>query len=151
MLPGDDPAWRTYARTILRFNSDPRMELDLSRPLTAREYALLQGLGLPGSFGLVTPENPRGDSVSAMDNEQRWQAFQADLMATVNRWLRVDGYSPDRLHVERGVALEWPRHRVLDLARRWQQSAIYWFDGAAFWVMGALTVAVPRRLPEVSG
>jgi hypothetical protein len=60
--------------------------------------------------------------------------------------VRVDGLSRDRRRVEVGVALPWPMAAVRDLARRWEQSAIYWYDGSAMWVIGALTEAPPWRL-----
>ena len=60
--------------------------------------------------------------------------------------VRIDGLSPDRQHREIGVGLPWSREDVVDLGRRWDQSAIYWFDGTHMWVIGALTAAPPWRL-----
>jgi hypothetical protein len=59
--------------------------------------------------------------------------------------------SPDRTHVEEGVALALAVEDVEALARVWDQSAIYWWDGEAFWVRGALTQAPPWRLPGGGG
>ena len=29
--------------------------------------------------------------------------------------------------------------RALDIARRWEQIAIFWWDGSKFWIQGAIT------------
>jgi hypothetical protein len=33
------------------------------------------------------------------------------------------------------------------LARELEQLALYWFDGEAFWIDGALATKAPQRLP----
>jgi hypothetical protein len=99
--------------------------------------------GLPGPFGLVTPENPRGRLTTAPDNDQHWSHFRRGALAAA---VRVDGVNPTTAHRERGVALPWRHDRVVDLARAWDQSAIYWYDGTAMWLMGALTLGRPERL-----
>ena len=37
------------------------------------------------------------------------------------------------------------------LARELDQLALYWFDGDAFWIDGALATSAPVRLPSPSG
>jgi hypothetical protein len=61
--------------------------------------------------------------------------------------LRVDGVSPDGAHRERSVAVRLPKADVVALGRRYQQSAVFWFDGGAFWLLGAEAAAEPQRLP----
>jgi hypothetical protein len=146
MRPADDPGWSSYAETILVVHGRPPFEVDLSRPIGAAELAAFQAAGLTGSFGLVTPDNPFGRALSEAENGWRRQAFMQELAALGEAPIRVDGLSPDRLRCEIGVALRWPLAAVQDLARRWEQSAIYWFDGQAMWVIGALTDAPPWRL-----
>lgn len=145
MRPADDPGWASYAETILLVHGPSPMEVDLTRPLGARERAVFLAAGLPGSFGLITSDNPRGRDVSDAVNAERRERFRAAL-AGRGRVVRVDGLSRDRQRVEVGVALPWPMAQVRDLARAWEQSAIYWFDGRAMWVIGALTDAPPWRL-----
>lgn len=144
MRPEDDPGWASYAETHLVVHGPVPLRIDLAHPPGPREIAGLVASGLPGTFGLVTPENPFGRAVAATENANRLARFLAELGATPH--VRVDGVSPDGAHVEHGVALAWSCAEVVALAIRWEQSAIYWFDGRAFWVIGALTVAPPWRL-----
>lgn len=146
MRPEDDPGWQGYADTILEVHLDPPAEVDLTRPITDREHAIWRAAGLSGAFGLVTPDNPFGRPLDEAANALRRERFQAELRERGAHPVRVDGLSRDRLHREVGVALAWPREDVVALARRWDQSAIYWFDGEAMWVIGALTDAPPWRL-----
>lgn len=146
MRPADDPGWSSYAETILVVHGGSPIEVPLSRPITERERSAFRAAGLPGSFGLVTPDNPFGRPATEAINADRRQRFHAELAARGTAAVRVDGLSPDRQHREVGVALPWPLDDVLVLARRWEQSAIYWFDGEAMWVIGALTVAAPWKL-----
>ncbi|HET9064782.1 MAG TPA: DUF3293 domain-containing protein [Gemmatimonadales bacterium] len=143
MRPEDDPSWASYARTILEFRGTEPVRVDLARPIGPRAQAAFLAAGLPGCFGLVTPENPRGTRADPEANARRWHQFRQALPGTA---VPVDGLDPDSAHRERGVGLGWPRSRVLALARQWEQSAIYWFDGHAMWVIGALTRTVPWRL-----
>ena len=146
MRPGDDPGWESYGSTILVVHAALPFEIDLSMPVNAPARALLAGAGLAEPFGLVTPCNPRGQHAAQPENDALLNQFLADFTADGSRYVRVDGVSPDRRHVEPGVALAWPQPDVVALARKWRQSAVYWWDGAAFWVVGALTDAAPRRL-----
>lgn len=151
LSPVDDPSWGSYGETILRVHGTPPLEIDLARPVSPEQRAALAAAGLPGTFGLVTPCNPRGHPVDEATNAARLATFHAALGEAGARWIRVDGLSPDRAHAEEGVALSWPVGEVEALARAWDQSAIYWWDGEAFWVRGALTHAPPWRLPEGGG
>ncbi len=149
MRPTDDPGWAAYADTILLVHGPSPAEVDLARPLGAKEHAVFHAAGLPGCFGLVTAENPRGRDVAPDENAERRARFGAELAALGAQPVRVDGQSRDRRRAEIGVALSWPLAAVRDLARRWEQSAIYWFDGDAMWVIGALTASAPWRLEPV--
>jgi hypothetical protein len=146
MRPADDPGWSSYAETILVVHGHSPIEIPLTHPIGPREQAAFQAVGLTGSFGLVTAENPFGRPLDAQENAVRRQALAAELTTLGESPPRVDGLSPDRTHREIGVALCWPLEAVRDLARRWEQSAIYWFDGDAMWVIGALTEAPAWRL-----
>lgn len=151
LLPVDDPSWASYGETILRVHGAPPFEIDLARPVRTEQRAALAALGLAGTFGLVTPCNPRGHVTDGSTNAARLRSFHQALRDTDTSWVRVDGLSPDRAHVEEGVALAWPVEALEALARAWDQSAIYWWDGEAFWVRGALTHAAPWRLPQGGG
>jgi hypothetical protein len=145
MRPADDPGWASYAETILLVHGASPREVDLARPLGARERAVFLAAGLPGSFGLVTSDNPRGRNATPADNAERRARFRS-APGMGGHLTRVDGLSRDRRRAEVGVALPWSMRAVRRLAREWDQSAIYWFDGTAMWVIGALTEAPPWRL-----
>ena len=146
MRPADDPGWASYAETILLVHGPSPQEVDLARPLGARERAVFRAAGLPGPFGLVTSDNPRGRDSTPAENAARRERFAAALAARGVSPVRVDGLSRDRSRAEVGVALPWPMEEVRQLAREWDQSAIYWYGGEAMWVIGALTEAAPWRL-----
>jgi len=146
MRPADDSGWSSYAETILVVHGRSPIEVPLDRPIADGGRAAFRAAGLPGSFGLVTSDNPFGRPVSDAVNAERRERFARELAAMQVTPVRVDGLSPDRLHREVGVALSWPLEQVLELARRWEQSAIYWFDGQDMWVIGALTAAPPWKL-----
>lgn len=143
MRPEDDPSWASYARTILEFQVEGTPRVDLAQVLSPSARARFLSVGLPGCFGLLTPENPRGRRVDQAINDTRWAGFRTELADDL---VQVDGLDPDSTHRERGVALPWSCERVVHLARRWDQSAIYWFDGHEMWVVGALATAPPWRL-----
>jgi hypothetical protein len=149
MRPEDDPGWASYAETILYFPGPDPLEIDLRVPVPSAARRTLAALGLTGTFGLVTPHNPRGRRSSPGENDVRLRRFLAELEHTGTRFVPVDGCSPDRRHVEHGVALAWSQGDVVALAERWEQSAIYWWDGDRFWVVGALTVTPPLALGAV--
>lgn len=151
MRPEDDPGWASYADTILEVHGTPPFLVDL-RQLPAPDLVdRLARAGLDGEFGLVTPCNPRGRAIDEAENESRLRDFLAELTARGIKYVRVDGWDRSMERAERGVGLRLPRGEVIALARRWDQSAIYWFDGSRFWVCGALTQAPPWLLPEVAG
>jgi hypothetical protein len=146
MHPADDPGWSSYAETILVVHGNVPVEVPLSRPIGARERAVFVAAGLPGAFGLMTAENPCGQPLGPEENAARRRRLQAELAAQGETPVRIDGLSPDRQHREIGVALRWSCEAVVALARRWEQSAIYWFDGHNMWVVGALTITPPWKL-----
>ncbi|HEY3933410.1 MAG TPA: DUF3293 domain-containing protein [Gemmatimonadales bacterium] len=130
----------------MRFRTTPPVEIDLATQVSAAARRSLATVGLDGTFGLATPCNPMGRRTDDTTNGNRLIRFLAELDAAGKRYVRVDGCSPDGSHVEPGVALAWPQGDVVALARKWEQSAIYWWDGATFWVIGALTQSAPWQL-----
>ncbi len=146
MRPEDDPGWASYGETILVFSRPVPLEIDLALPVSPSARSELAARGLGGPFGLVTPCNPRGRRSSSDENEARLVRFFAELDLKGAGYQRVDGLSRDRRRVEPGVALVWSQDAVVVLAKQWQQSAIYWWDGTRFWVVGALTDARPWPL-----
>jgi len=94
------------------------------------------GLGEP--FGILTAYNPRGVDLSDEENSKRAGELEAELVSLGLDFVRVDCCSPDRSHCECSVAVVAPKEQLLDMARRWEQIAIFWFDGSAFSIVGAI-------------
>ncbi|HET8655066.1 MAG TPA: DUF3293 domain-containing protein [Longimicrobiaceae bacterium] len=137
-----------YLATVLEIfpPAGAALSIDLRRPVApGTAEALLALLG--GPFAVVTACNPRGEVIEATENERRARALEAELRRRSVEFLRADGRSPDGSHRERGVAARLPRPSARDLAAHLQQQAYYWFDGAAFWLMGVLLETAPLRLP----
>jgi hypothetical protein len=144
MTPADTP----YLETVLEIfpPAGNPLVIDLRRPVApgARE-ALSRLLG--GTFAVVTACNPHGRPAEAAENERRTRALEGELRTRSVEFLRADGRSPDGVHRERGVAAPVAQPSARDLAVHFQQQAYYWFDGQAFWLVGALLETAPLRLP----
>jgi hypothetical protein len=95
----------------------------------------------------MTAFDPRGENLSAAENEIRMQELDRRLRSRGYGVARVDACSPDRSHCECSVAVMMPQDEALDLAREMEQVAIFWFDGSRFWILGALVETDPLMLP----
>lgn len=147
MTPNDDPSWASYARTILGLGPDLATRIDLRAPVTSQGLAALAPLGLKTMFAVLTACNPRGRVVSAAENDRRTATLHAWLKDKGVPFVRAAGLSPDGEHAEPGVAVSIPQEDAVRLAVRYEQSALYWFDGARFWIVGALVETSPVLLP----
>ena len=96
---------------------------------------------------MVTPFNPHGRTIPRAENDARMRRQESELAALGVRHLRVDGLAPDGSHCEEGFAIEVSRDQARALAAQWGQSAFFWFDGGAFWLVPAEVDAEPVRLP----
>lgn len=148
LTPTDDPAWSDYAETILEIHGDgSALKLDLRRRLDAQQRRALVALGPASSFGIVTAANPAGAPVASTSNERRYDTLRRHLAEHAYVHRAATGSSPDGKHREQGFAVWLERDDVVAIARRFEQSAIFWFDGGAFWLVGALVDAKARQLP----
>lgn len=150
--PEEDAAWSQYPSTRLEFfreadDATPALVVDLRQPVSDDARAALAELGLADAFAVVTAAAPGGaDQHDAFDHARQVELEEAARHASsVVR--RVDGVSPDGAHRERSVAVALPKDDAVALGRRFQQSAIFWYDGRDFWLLGAVVAAAPRRLP----
>lgn len=110
----------------------------------------LAAIGLGAPFGVLTAFNPRGIELDEADNSRRASELETELVSLGLEFVKVDCCSPDRSHCECGVAVIAPRDQVLEVARRWEQIAIFWWDGAMVWIYGATQGGV-LKLPVESG
>jgi uncharacterized protein DUF3293 len=145
-----DPDWPRYPETILEFATTPAVVIDLRKVPSEAAIAALKAGGLGQPFAIMTAFDPRGENLSPAQNQQRTQALDARLRAGSYRFAQVDACSPDRSHCECSFAVVMPQDIALALARELEQVAIFWFDGAAFWILGALAEADPLMLPRNS-
>ena len=106
----------------------------------------LAALGL-NQFAVLTAFNPRGVDIGEDENNRRMKELEAELASSGDSFVRVDACSPDRSHCECSVALSAEFDRAIDIAKRWEQIAIFWFDGQSFWIYGAIEPIEPVRLP----
>jgi hypothetical protein len=148
LTPSDDSAWSHYAETILEIDGEGEpLRIDLRAPLSGGGRHALATLGPSSSFGIVTAANPAGAPVDQAANERRHAALRQWIVEHGYVHRAATGSSPDGRHAEHGFAVWLERDDVVALARRFDQSAIFWFDGGAFWLVGALVDAKARQLP----
>ena len=145
-----DPDWRNYPETILTFSTRPPVEIDLRQAVSDKTLTDLRKIGFDTSFAVMTAYDPRGRDLSAAQNEKRRRELNQRLKAGGYRFLEVDACSPDRSHCECSVAVVMSQDEAVALAKELEQVAIFWFDGARFWIVGALVEADPLMLPRNS-
>ena len=141
---GLDERWSSYPETVLHF---PGVMVDLRVPVEPTVRNSFRALGLGGEFGILTAFNPNGVTIGNEENDRRMKELEAELTSLGVSFVRIDACSPDKSHCECSVALEMEFERVIDIAKRWEQVAIFWFDGALFWIYGAIVAIEPIKLP----
>src|SRR4029078_9126688 len=142
-----DERWSSYPETVLYFAGEPEVMVDLRIEVAKPVRDGLAAIGLDQAFGVLTAFNPRGVDTSSQENNRRMKELEAELSSAGNFFVRVDACSPDKSHCECSVALRAERARVIEIARRWEQIAIFWWDGTSFWIYGAISEADPIQLP----
>lgn len=146
-----------YRNTILEFCEPPGGRVDLRRPLDAAALATLRAQGLDGAFAVLTAENPEGENAEdepseteearqARANARRTATLVERLTEAGTAFRRVDGVAPDGEYRERCVAVRLPLERAVALAKSADQLALFWYDGAAFWLVPAEADQPPRPL-----
>ena len=145
-----DPNWDAYYTAVLEFFPPdlPRVDVDLTHRLGQAEVIAITEACPGPTFAVITAANPGGAQFTDEENEERALDLEERLARERVPHIRADGCSPDRLHRERGVAARLDRYQARDLAAELQQSAIYWWDGARFWLVPVLEMGrEPEALP----
>lgn len=145
-----DPDWRNYPETVLTFSTTPPVAIDLREVVSDKTLADLATIGLDSPFTVMTAYDPRGHDLSKAENEARRGALHQRLKESGYKFVEVDACSPDRSHCECSVAVVMAQDAAVELAKELEQVAIFWFDGARFWILGALVEADPLMLPRNS-
>jgi len=142
-----DEKWSSYPETVLYFAGDPEVMVDLRVAVSPRARRGLADMGLDGEFAILTAFNPHAEVFGAAENNRRMKELEAELAGSGDRFVRVDACSPDRSHCESSIALAGDFGHAIEIARNWEQVAIFWFDGSCFWIYGAIESIEPIRLP----
>lgn len=142
-------AWGDFPCTHLRFVGTPELVVDVRGRVTPEVRAGLAAYGLTGSFVVVTAQDPMGRSQPPAVNARLATKLQEHVAALGVPAARVEACSPDRSHCEQSVAVALARHDGVRLACEYDQLAIFWFDGDAFWIVPARSTKPAVRLaPE---
>lgn len=123
------------------------MMIDLREPVPPATRNALRALGLGEPFSILTSYNPRGENISADENDRRFKELTSELRSAGIEFMVMDACSPDRSHCECSVVIKGSRNAALGIAKRWEQIAIFWYDGGKFWIFGAISETEPIPLP----
>lgn len=145
-----DPDWPRYPETILSFATRPPIQIDLRAIPSDAALSQLKGAGFGEPFAIMTAFDPKGRDLSETENKGQQSAFEQRLAASGYRFVRVEACSPDRSHCESSVAVIMSREDAVATAKRLEQVALFWFDGARFWILGGIVETDPLMLPRSS-
>ena len=154
--------WSEYGETVLRFCEPDGFDLDLRRPVDAAARQALALIGLDVPFAVLTAENPEGanaeDAPSEAEqdrrerrNARRRSRLEMELRSRALPHRHLDGVAPDGEYREHCVAVPLPREQAVELAHRFDQLALFWFDGTRFWLIPVDARAEPTPLPVAAG
>ena len=142
-----DERWSSYPETVLHFPGELPVMVDLRVRVEPSVRNSFHALGLESEFGVLTAFNPRGVTLDADENDRRMSELEAQLKSRDISFVRLDACSPDKSHCECSVALSLEHEEAIRIAKQWEQIAIFWFDGASFWIYGAIEPIEPIKLP----
>lgn len=145
-----DPDWGRYAETILMFSEQPGMKIDLRETLSSQARSYFESIGFPQTFAILTAHDPLGHDLTPDENRQRQMKLEAELTAAKIHFVRVDACSTDREHCECSLAIDVDQAQALGIAKAYEQMAIFWYDGEAVWLLGAMVKSDPIRLPRTA-
>ncbi len=134
-----DERWGSYPETVCYFQGDTEVMVDLRQEVAPQIRKGLAALGLGQPFGVLTAYNPRGVDRPDEANKRSASELEAELSRLGHKFVPVDCCSPDLSHCEYSVAVVAPVETVLDMARRLEQIAIFWYDGSSFSLVGAIS------------
>lgn len=147
MPPSDNADWDDFPRTILHFADANCPSVDLRQEVSREVIRALTRLGLNGSFGVVTGQDPGGITQSAERNDTLAAELEGEIAAMGFSFALLDACNPDRSHCERSIAVAARRAGVVEIACRYEQLAIFWFDGSSFWIVPVKSTREQVRLP----
>lgn len=138
--------WGDFPSTHLHFVDPPVVSVVVRAHVSADARAALAAHGLTGAFSVITAQDPMGRTQPPEVNARLAAKLQAQVAALGVQFARVEACSPDRSHCEQSVAIVSARHEAVRLACEYDQLAIFWFDGDAFWIVPARSSKPAVRL-----
>lgn len=147
MPSSDHCGWGDFPHTVLHFADASSDSIDLRKEVSAEAIRVLTRIGLEWSFGVITAHNPMGITQSTQWNDAIAAELLREVAAMGVPFALLDACSPDRSHCERSIAVSAPCSGLIQLARSYDQLAIFWFDGSSFWIVPARSTMDQVRLP----
>lgn len=138
--------WGDFPSTHLHFVDEPTVVIDVRGHVAPETRAALAAHGLTGPFSVVTAQDPMGKTQSPDENARLAVKLQERVKSLGVPYARVDACSPDRSHCEASIAVVMARQDAVRLACEYDQLAIFWFDGDAFWIVPARSSKPAVRL-----
>ena len=148
--PGSPDAaggWDSFADTVLHFRSGAEWILDLRHEIDAPARIQFGQFGLEQSFGILTAQDPMGVRQTTVINTALAATLQQELAGVQAAHICVDACSPDQSHCEQSIAIALDLQSLIAIAYRYDQLAIFWFDGEAFWIIPVHSRNARLRLP----
>ncbi len=141
------PVWTHYQDTILTFEGESQILIDLREVVGNREMVSLERAGLEREFAIVTACDPLGTALDSAVNQLRTGMLQVEIERLGAPRVPVQACNPDGLHCEASFAISLGLHASIALAARYDQLAIFWFDGVSFWIIPVCSNNARVRLP----
>lgn len=146
-MTASDPSRSAYPNTILVFPGT-NVEIDLRVRLGPEDRENMQRLGITGAFAVITACNPFGRRLTDAENARRTEALARVLEGRSIMAVPADGVSPDRMHREPGFAAAISLPVAASIATSFDQTALFWYDGKAFWIVEAANPSKKQRLGQ---
>ena len=126
--------WGSFPDTVLYFRTTPPLTVDLRSRVPQSAKLALRALGFERSFGIITADNPMGSPQPPGANSNRALALREEVAKLHVPRASLDACSPDRSHCEDSIAVGIALESVIAIANRYDQLAVFWFDGDVFWI-----------------
>ncbi len=140
------PAWGPYPDTLLNF-PEADLTVDLRREISPHTRTALARLGLECPFAVVTACNPLGRPIGESSNLRLTAVLSAVVGWRYPTARPAHGAAASGTHREPGWALPVSLPEARNLAARFFQRGIFWFDGDRFYIEPVLAPGPAVSLP----
>ena len=101
-------------------------------------FLLHQQVSSDLAFAIITAHNPRGRLLSNGQNRLLDRKLQEEVSRRGILARTIIGCSPDLGHQEKSWMVFADRFASMELARRFQQNALYWVEAGELWLLPCL-------------